>query len=243
MTEVIGNGGERLAEMLLPEAIRHRAQEDRVVFAGDPFRERGAVSIRRCFAEKAWERRLNGGTRPFEVATHEDGACRHAFGEDAHGRAERFAFFGQHGVVEECPQAIKVGLADGIIRMIVALRATDGEAESHGADGGGDVVEQDMTALVLFVEVRHVRAGKEESRGRFIAHQIPSDLLLHENIEGHVVIERVDDPVAILPGAVALGIVFETVCFREACEIKPPLRPVFAVARTGEQFVRDGLER
>jgi hypothetical protein len=211
-------------------------RKDRVVLAGDPFREGGAVGVWRRFAEKAWKGGLNRRAGPFEVTTHEDGARGHAFGEDAHGWAERFAFLRQHGVVEEGTQAVKVGLADGIIRMIVTLRAADGEAEAHRTDRGGDVVEQDMAALVLFVEVRHVRAGEEKARGRFIAHQVACDLLLDENIEGQVAVQRVDDPVTVLPRTAALGVVFVAVRFGEAGEIEPPLRPVLAVARTARSW-------
>ncbi len=180
---------------------------------------------------------LNLGAGALEVATHKDGADGDAFSVDADGRAERLAVFCQHGVVKEGAQAVEVGLADGIVGMVVTLRAADGEAQAHRADGGGDVIEQDVAAFVLIVEVRHVRAGEQEAGGGFIPHQISRDLMLHEGIERHVAIERVDDPVAVLPRVFAFGVVLKAVGVCVAREIQPPLCPVLAVARRGEEAV------
>ena len=89
----------------------------------------------------------------------------------------------------------------------------------------------------MIVEVRHVRAGKEEAGGGFVSHQISGDLMLHKGVEGHVVIERFNDPVAVLPSAVAFGIVLKAVSICVARQIQPPLRPVLAIARRGEEAV------
>ena len=126
--------------------------------------------------------------------------------------------------------------------MIVTLRTADGEAQAHSTDGGGDVIEQYVAALALIVEVRHVRAGKKEAGGGFVPHQISCDLMLHKSIKWHVAIERVDDPVTVLPGVFALGVVFKAVGVRVTRQIQPPLRPVLTVARRSEQFVHERFE-
>ena len=125
--------------------------------------------------------------------------------------------------------------------MIVTLRTADGETQAHGTDGGGDVIEQDVAALALIIEIRHVRAGEEEAGGGFVPHHISRDLMLHEGIKRHVTVERVDDPVAVLPRMLALSIVLKSIRVRIAREIKPPLRPVFAIPRRGEEAVGQRL--
>ena len=150
--------------------------------------------------------------------------------EDTHHGADLLALLRQHGVVEKGPQAIKVRLADGIIRMLMTLRTAKREPEAHGADGGGHVVEEDVAAFDLVVHVRHVRPGQQEARGGLRAHQISRNLLLHKLIERLVCIQRLDHPVPILPSPAPLFIILKPIRLREPSEIQPPLRPMLAIA-------------
>ena len=150
MSEISRDGSERFAKMLLPDPIRHRTEEKGIVLAGEPLGKGGAVRLLQA-AEEARDGWFDLGAGSFEVATNEDGAGRHAFRENTHAGPERLALFRQDGVIKEGTQAVKVGLADGIVRVVVALRAADGEPESDGTDGAGDVIQQHMAALGLIV--------------------------------------------------------------------------------------------
>lgn len=57
--------------------------------------------------------------------------------------------------------------------------------------------------------------------------------MVHELIERHVLVQRLDDPVPILPRPSAFFIKLKAIRLREAGEIQPPLRPVLAVAWGG----------
>src|SRR5205814_1161388 len=72
--------------------------------------------------------------------------------------------------------------------------------------------------------------------------KIPRDLPDGELIEGHVGIERADDPVAIWP-EIAQVVALETVRIGIPCKIEPRARPAFTVLRGCEQAIDDALVR
>ena len=66
--------------------------------------------------------------------------------------------------------------------------------------------------------------------GQFVA----GDLLDDEFIVGHIVVEGIDDPIAIKPNVAQL-VFFETVGIGIARGIEPQTAPAFAVVRRGQQ--------
>jgi hypothetical protein len=105
----------------------------------------------------------------------------------------------------------------------------------------GHVVEEDVAALDWLFTSGMSGPAKRKPVAPASPIRIASDLLLHKLIERHVLVQRLDDPVPILPGAAPLGIVLKTIRLREAGEIQPPLRPVFAVAWDWPEAIHEQL--
>lgn len=68
--------------------------------------------------------------------------------------------FEQRFDVKAGSQTIKIGLADRIVLVVVARRATHLQAEEHRTHRPGHVVEKRVPPLVLQVDVRHVRPAE-----------------------------------------------------------------------------------
>ena len=108
-------------------------------------------------------------------------------------------------VVKEGEEAVEVLLRDGVVLVIVAAPATHRHAQPDG--GGGVEAVDDVLGLVLLGDraalvVDHVVAveagGNQLLAGR-VRQQVAGQLLDRETVEGHVAVERVDDPVAPMP--------------------------------------------
>ena len=86
--------------------------------------------------------------------------------------------------------------------MVVALGATDGEPEPDGADGVhavDDILVEILVGIGAALVVGHVvphEAGRDPLRLRGRGHEIAGQLLDGEGVEGLVVVEGIDDPVA-----------------------------------------------
>ena len=145
-------------------------------------------------------------------------------GGDDRGFDERV--FGDLTTFENAEEGVVVFCGDGIEFMIVTLGAADGEAE-HGA-------RRDIEAVVIvFAD------GLEAERGQVVAgHLVGGDLGFEEGVVGEVLIEGLDDPVAIAPG-VGVGIVVAGTLLAVgiAGEIEPEAGPAFAVMGRGEEAV------
>ncbi len=127
--------------------------------------------------------------------------------------------------------------------MIVAARAADGQAEKYGA-GGIDPIDQGLDAVDVLHLVEHVAIGADgveasAAHGRRVIgiEFVAGDLLFHEAIVGLVVIEGIDDVVAIAPGIKKIGVLLEASGVAVACEIEPVAAPLLTVSRGGEELV------
>ncbi len=83
---------------------------------------------------------------------------------------------------------------------------------------------------------RVVRASHQKTRGRrrcviVRSHSIGSELLTYEFIVRHVVIERVDNPIAIGPKIVARFVVFKAVGFARIGQCLTNDAPALAIVR------------
>jgi len=63
-----------------------------------------------------------------------------------------------------------------------------------------------------------------------------------ESVEWHVVVERLDHPIAVLPHR-PQRVLFVAVAVGVACEIEPGPRPSLTVVRRGEESIDDAFVR
>ncbi len=108
-------------------------------------------------------------------------------------------------VVEEREELVVLAMADRIILVRMALRATDGEAKPDGA-GRGHAVHHRFDAKLLVVHAPFLVDERVtmKTRGdplfaRRVGQKIAGQLLDRELIEGHVRVERANHPIAIRP--------------------------------------------
>jgi hypothetical protein len=66
-----------------------------------------------------------------------------------------------------------------------------------------------------------VEGGREDLVGRGLFEEIARELLDREAIEGQVVVDRIDDPVAVTPGVGAMIVLFITVTVGVAGAVEP----------------------
>ena len=152
------------------------------------------------------------------------------------------------GVREEGEQPVVVLLREGIVLVVVALRAGERRAEP---DGGGRVraIDENFVQRFLGIDaalfVGH-RVAMEPARDFLIdggvRQHVARDLLDRESIERQVAIEGVDDPVAVLPDRAAV-VLFVSVRVGVPRQVQPGPRPPFAVVGRCEQSVDDPLVR
>ena len=83
----------------------------------------------------------------------------------------------------------------GVVFMVVALSAADGEAKPDGANGGG-AVGHGFEAELLVVDAAFavgegvaVEAGGDALFGGGLGEEVAGDLFTGELVEGHVAIE------------------------------------------------------
>ena len=151
------------------------------------------------------------------------------------------------GTGEEGLQAVVVAVEDGVELVIVAAGAAVGEAEEGGADGVGDVVEQFLPALhevacVALVGEVAVEPGSDERGGVAGVEFVAGDLLADEAVVRLVLVEGVDDVVAVAPDVGAGLVALEALAVGVAGEVEPVARPALAVARRGEKAINDAVE-
>ena len=155
-------------------------------------------------------------------------------------------FVAVHGVglegVEVGEEGVVVLLGDGIEFVVVAAGAADGETEEKGAEGVGAVFDiADVNFLLDGAalgggDVGAVEAGGDELGGGGIGEEVAGELLGDEVGPGFVVVEGVDDPVAV---GIELAVVVEVeaVGVAVADGVEPVAGHVFAVAGGGEEAV------
>ena len=162
--------------------------------------------------------------------------------EVARAIAERSAL--EVAVGKEGEKAEVVLLAEWIVLVVVALRARQRRAQPHRR-GGVDAIDEDFVARLVRIDatlfVGHrvaVEAARDLLLSGGIGKHVAGDLLDGERVERHVAVQRVDDPVAVLPHRAAV-VFFVAVGVRIAREVEPRARPSFAVVRRGEQSIHD----
>ena len=153
---------------------------------------------------------------------------------------------------EDPGQGIVVPGEDRIELVVVAPGAGDGESE-HGLGDDFDllVVNVVQHALLVLLRDRFRAQGQEtgghdaafvDRAGRFRRKQVSGDLLADEPVVGQVVVERLDDVVAVSPGVRIPVVLVVARGIGVAGDIQPVPAPAFPVERGGQQAVHDGLE-
>src|SRR5262245_5321344 len=130
--------------------------------------------------------------------------------------------------------------------MVVALAAFQRRAEPNGA---GDIYAVDYLVGAIFFLVRSglnvdsraaMKAGGDLLIQGCTRQQISRDLRDRELIEGHVGVERPDDPIAIRPDR-TMAVPLKAVAVGIAGGVEPRRRPALAIAGRGEQPVEEPL--
>ena len=144
--------------------------------------------------------------------------------------------------VEEGVELVVLPHLERVVLAVVALDACHRQAHPSRRDGVDPITGIDGQELVGdHAALGRGRVAPVETRGdelciRRILEQVTSQLLDRELVEGLVVVEGLDDPVAVAPHR-ALVVQVQPVGVRVACEVEPAARHVLAEARRGEQAV------
>ena len=151
-------------------------------------------------------------------------------------------------VREERLQLVVVFLRDRVVLVIVTSGASDGQPEEHRADGIGDVVENLLAALHQVAGVAFIRIVAIERRGhacvRVVGPQfIAGNLFTDEPVVRLVLVERLNDVVAILPDVRAGFVGLEALALGIAGQIEPVSGPALAVVGRRQQAIHDTIER
>jgi hypothetical protein len=149
--------------------------------------------------------------------------------------------------IEERQCLVVLRVRDGVVFVRMALRAAPRQPHPNAhrriraIEHGGDAIFLVVgSALVVGHRVAMEGGGDELLfAGSFVLiprEQVPRELLARELIEGHVRLERADDPVAVAPHrAMTIGLVSRRV--GEARLVEPPARHVLRVVRRSEQLL------
>ena len=151
-------------------------------------------------------------------------------------------------VGEERLQTVVVLVKDGIVFVIVAARAPEREAKEGGARRVRDVVQRFLPAReqprsIGLVDPLPVESHGHERFGVPRIQLVAGNLLADEAVVRLVVVERLNDVIAIAPHVGTRGVGFEAVAVRVARDVEPMARPALAVPRRREQPVHHALPR
>ena len=129
-----------------------------------------------------------------------------------------------------------VGLRQGIVFVVVALRAFHGQAEEGstvGVDAVRDIFHAEFfrdRAALLRLAVESIEQRRELLFLRGVGQQIAGNLPCGELIEGQVFVKGIDHPVAIGPDK-TIVVRLVAVGISKACDIEPILSESFTIAR------------
>ena len=162
-----------------------------------------------------------------------------------HLHRRRFVVFvGIRGVIQERHRLIVFLRREGIVFVVVALRARHRRAHPR-PEGRVHAIDQRLVAELLVVgaalAVRHRVAVKTRRHSlilRRIGQEIAGDLLDGELIERQVAVEGGDHPVAIRPHRPAV-VFFKPLRVCIPREIEPRTRPALAIRRRRQQAIDD----
>ena len=145
--------------------------------------------------------------------------------------------------VEEREEAVVVALRERIVLVVVALRATDGQAEPYRSDrvrAVDDLLEPPFLGVGAALGIRGrvaMKARGDKLVDVALRQEIARDLLERELVEGHVAVEGLNDPVPVAPGVRPEIVAAKAVAVRVAGEIQPVTGPLLGIVRGVQQAV------
>ncbi len=149
---------------------------------------------------------------------------------------------GRRRVAKHARQRIVVELRNGIELVIVATGTRDRQPEQAARESIDPIVERfglslgNRLGIAAVGDVRRTNRNEAGGHGQFGAYQVASELQANELIVGHIVIQRLDDPIA--PGPLLTEqVLFKSVAIGVASSIQPGARPAFAVAGRSQEFL------
>ena len=144
------------------------------------------------------------------------------------------------GVVEKAEAGIVFLVLDRVVGMAVALHAAHREALENLPCGHVAIHRSHQAELLVVGAALAVHLGKAvKGGGEFLVEsgagdEVAGELVDDELVVGKVVVEGLDEPVAVFPD-VAVGVVAQAFGIGVTREIHPDGGPAFAEARGGEQ--------
>src|SRR5262245_51862633 len=138
--------------------------------------------------------------------------------------------------VKEGEELVILALREGVELVVVTLRATQRDTEEHRR-GRVHSVEHGLDAELLGVNAAFlinlrvaIKPGGDLLADGRVLQQIAGELPDRKLVEGQVVIERVDDPVAVCPDGPRR---VERIAIRVSVTgcVQPPASPAFAIMR------------
>ena len=138
------------------------------------------------------------------------------------------------GVVEIGEELVVLLVTERVELVVVALSAAHGQAEPGGAYGLDPVDHLFMAELVHVDSALSIAGGVAVKPGSdFLLpggarEEISGNLFQGEAVEGHVLVEGLDQPVAIAPGVGSKCILAVTVTVRIAGQVQPMAGPFFS---------------
>ncbi len=224
------------------EAVRRRAIDEGVAVRREPRQRLDHADLGdHAFALEAIRAAIRLGIGVAEVAADHP---HHVLGGD---RVEGARLVGLDA--REVRRELEVLLLrDRIALVVVAAHAAHGKTEERAADDVDDAVEivGERLLQVRHLVVPHAQAidpRRDEAVEVAVVEFVARKLLEHEAVVGHVLVERLDDPVAVLPGAVLDAVALEAVGLGVAHEIEPVPPPLLAVVRAGQQAIEQRRPR
>jgi hypothetical protein len=149
-------------------------------------------------------------------------------------------------VVEEGEELIEFLLADGVVFVVVAAGAAEGEAHPGGASGV-DAVDDVFDAPFLVDDaafavdaVVAMEAGGDDLIEARVGEEVAGELFDGELVEGFVFVEGANDPVAPGPHG-AGGVGLEAVAVGVAGVVEPGLGHLFAEGGGIQEAVDEGF--
>ena len=143
-------------------------------------------------------------------------------------------------IVEERIHLEELALRNGIELVIVAAGASQGESEERrpcradAIDDRVDAVLLEIDSALLIDHRVAMEAGRDQLVVGRVRQEVAGDLLDHEAIERHVVVQGIDHPVAVAPDR-AIPVDGVAVRVGVAGDVKPMPAPALAVVRGLQQ--------
>ena len=239
-------------EQSAPDAVHKDASREGVLRMHQPAGEiepgGWATRGRRERREHRGGRRGDWFARPEEVSLQQHmggaggrrlGQCRDhrlVIGRERGGEVDFF------GIVEEGEQAVVLVKGEGVVLVRVALGTPHGESQPDGGGGvdpidhGGDPELLGIDAPLFVREGLSMKARRRPLGECRVGQQVARQLFQRELIEGEVVVQGGDHPVAIPPGPGPGTIFFVSIAVGIAGLVEPVPGPALAKVGRCQQF-------